>query len=312
MAGSSPVALFGLARLQRNPNLRRLENWCWRERIAFVSHGVQTVIQVTEPAALMPIRLRLPPGSRETENLDAGPAYSLVVGNEIAPCGLAGLYLLFRGGTLISAAYKLEPVLGALESELDSRVAALAAPERIFIRAGVVGWRGRAILIIGPARQSGTSTLVAALLRAGASYYSDKYAVLDLDGRVRPYACPIWLLAGARAAPVRYRAEELGAPPGTQALEIGTALFASYRAGARSWFVPLAQSAAVEDLTANIVSAQPYRPETQLALRKALAGGWLLMGVRGEADDMVKTLLGAGAHEKRDWRAPAITPRPSK
>ncbi len=32
--------------------------------------------------------------------------------------------------------------------------------------------------------QSGTSTLVAELLRAGASYYSDQYAVLDREGRI--------------------------------------------------------------------------------------------------------------------------------
>ncbi len=55
-----------------------------------------------------------------------------MVGNEVAPPGLDRLNLLFRGNALISAAYKLEPVLGALESDVDLQVAALAAPERLF------------------------------------------------------------------------------------------------------------------------------------------------------------------------------------
>lgn len=289
----SPVVPLGLARLKRNSNWQNLGNWIWRERIAFVSHGVRTALQVTEPAALLPIKLRLPPGWRETKDSGAQPEYSLVVGNEIAPPGLDRLHLLFRGISLISAAYKLEPVLGALESELDRRVASLAAPERMFIRAGVAGWRGRAIVICG-GPQSGTSTLIAALLRAGASYYSDQYAVLDYDGRVHPYARPLWLCTGAQVNPVRYRPEELDARAGTQALPIGTMVFSDYRPGARPRFMSLTPAAMSAEVLANAVSARRYPQAAQCAIGKALAGAWILKGVRGEADDIVQLLLGPG------------------
>jgi hypothetical protein len=146
----SSVPLIGLARLKRKPDWQNLENWNWRGRIAFVSHGVRKAIQVTEPAALVPIRLRLPPGCRETNDWNIGSIYSVVVGNEAGPAGLHRLNLLFRRSSLISAAYSLEPVLGALESELDRRIASLAAPEWTFLRAGAVGWRGRAIVVVGP------------------------------------------------------------------------------------------------------------------------------------------------------------------
>src|SRR5579871_5790465 len=232
MAASGSVVLFGLARLRRNSNWQRLENWNWRERLRFVCHGVECGIQVTEPAALVPARLRLPPGWREISASAAEPEYSLVVGNEAAPPGMARLHLLFRGRSLISAAYNLEPVLGALEAELDRHLASRAAPRRIFIRAGAVGWRGRAIVIAGPP-QSGTSSLVAALLRAGATYYSDQYAVLDSQGRVRPYARPLWLCAGAQAHPVRYRPEELGSESGRRPLRVGMVVFTRYVPGAR-------------------------------------------------------------------------------
>ena len=60
------------------------------------------------------------------------------------------------------------------------------ARNRIFIHAGVVGWQGRAIVIPGRSF-SGKSTLVAALLQAGATYYSDEFAVLDGRGYVHPF-----------------------------------------------------------------------------------------------------------------------------
>ncbi len=299
MAVSSSVVLFGLARLRRNSQWQKLDHWNWRERIAFVSHGVETAIQVTEPAALVPIRLRLPPGWRETKEPEAElePAYSLVVGNEVAPPGLERLHLLFRGSSLISAAYKLEPVLGALESELDRRVASLAAPQWTFVCAGVVGWRGRAILVIGPG-QSGTSSLVAAFLRAGASYYSDQYVVLDSDGRVHPYARPLWLSGGAQANPVRYRPEDLGARTGVKRLKVGMVVFASYRPGARPRFTVLTTPAAAAELMADTVSARRYPEAARSAIVKALSGAWLVKGTRGEADRTVNLLL-AGRRKQR-------------
>lgn len=60
------------------------------------------------------------------------------------------------------------------------------AESRVFIHAGVVGWKGKAILL--PARSfKGKSTLVAELVKIGADYYSDEYAVLDREGFVHPF-----------------------------------------------------------------------------------------------------------------------------
>ena len=58
--------------------------------------------------------------------------------------------------------------------------------ERVFVHAGVVGWKGHAIVIPGRSR-SGKTTLVAELVKAGAEYYSDEFAVLDAEGRVHPF-----------------------------------------------------------------------------------------------------------------------------
>ena len=58
------------------------------------------------------------------------------------------------------------------------------AVDRVFLHAGVVGWRGKAIII--PADSfKGKSTLVAELVRNGATYFSDEFAVVDANGLVR-------------------------------------------------------------------------------------------------------------------------------
>ena len=72
-----------------------------------------------------------------------------------------------------------------LESRIHQHVAA-STEVAVFVHAGVVAWRGRAIVIPGSSH-SGKSTLVAALVSQGASYYSDEYAVIDLAGQVHAF-----------------------------------------------------------------------------------------------------------------------------
>jgi hypothetical protein len=60
----------------------------------------------------------------------------------------------------------------------------------VIVHAGVVAVKGRALLLPGRSR-SGKTSLTAALVRAGAAYYSDEFAVLDQEGRIRPYPRPL-------------------------------------------------------------------------------------------------------------------------
>ena len=81
MLEESSVVLIGLAKLKRNSEWQSLEKWNWRERLCFHNNGVEGAIQVTEPAAMVPIKLRLPPGWRAVKDCERGSLeYSLVVG----------------------------------------------------------------------------------------------------------------------------------------------------------------------------------------------------------------------------------------
>lgn len=79
----------------------------------------------------------------------------------------------------------IEAAARELESRLHHYVAA-SSEVAVFVHAGVLDWRGRVMLIPGPSH-SGKSTLVAALVSRGATYFSDEYAVIDLEGRVHAF-----------------------------------------------------------------------------------------------------------------------------
>src|SRR5262245_38101954 len=109
-------------------------------------------------------------------------------------------YHVTRGGEAVDHSDTAADVIDRLCARIELDLATLARGY-IFIHAGVVGWRGAAILIPGMTG-SGKSTLVGELVRHGAEYYSDEWAVLDATGRVHPFARPIRLRADAPISPV--------------------------------------------------------------------------------------------------------------
>jgi hypothetical protein len=99
--------------------------------------------------------------------------------------GAACRYVIYINAQEAAKAESFEEALDLLESLLHFQ-AAQAAREYVFIHAGVVAWEGRAIVLPGRS-MSGKTSLVAALIGKGATYYSDEYTVLDKDGYVHPY-----------------------------------------------------------------------------------------------------------------------------
>ena len=95
-------------------------------------------------------------------------------------------YRVLHRGAVLMRARRVERVVDRLRREIDEAVV-LFSRRGLFVHAGVVAWRGHAIVIPGRS-MSGKSHLVAELVRCGATYYSDEFAVLDDDGLVRPYA----------------------------------------------------------------------------------------------------------------------------
>ncbi len=188
----------------------------------------------------------------------------------------------------VAASSDIDVALAVLDSQLRSFIAE-TAPEHIFIHAGVVAYEGRAIVIPGPSF-SGKTSLVAEFVRAGATYYSDEFAVLDAEGLVHPYAKPLSIRLNGFSQ-VDHAVESLGGSQGTDPLRIKTVLLCSYSPGAHWSPEVISGGDAVLAMLANTVPAQERPAQSLSAVKKALEGAVVVEGERGDAAEVVEDIL---------------------
>jgi hypothetical protein len=181
----------------------------------------------------------------------------------------------------------VELLLDELESDMQMYVAEFATPY-LFVHAGVVAWNGTAILLPGRSL-AGKSTLVTSLVQAGATYYSDEYAVLDDQGRVWPYRRRVSLRNGPHGSARRLDLAPHDAP--CEPLPISLIALLRY-APDGAWQVDrLAPAEAIMRLVDQTVAVRS-RPEDTLAyLSEAVEHAVVIEGQRGEVDDAVPLIL---------------------
>jgi hypothetical protein len=140
----------------------------WADGLSFRAHGARIGIRVNDPWVLGRIPACLPPGWKASKLPMVDLLYSFWLGGHGTRPGVRNYHLLYDGSVRLARTLDLDEALEHLGSALHFGVA-IAARRRLFVHAGVVGWRGRAILIPGRTC-SGKTTLTAALVRAGATY----------------------------------------------------------------------------------------------------------------------------------------------
>ena len=164
------------------------------------------------------------------------------------------------------------------------------AKDRIFVHAGCAVRDGRAVVIPGRT-MSGKSSLAIALVRAGATYFSDEFAVLDARGRVHPYPRPLSIRPYDGSARRRLGVDEIGGPVGRGSAEVGLIAHLRYD-GATGWAVEeLSPGRAALALIDNTVAARS-RPRAMLtAVGQATTSARAVTGTRGDADEAARMLL---------------------
>ncbi len=270
--------------------MKKIDRLGWAAGIAFVSYGLRIGIRVSSPEIMDRIEGVLPPHAKPARGPRVGCLYSLIVSGTKVGSNVRRFNILYADAVQLVRTKDTDQVLEALENDLQLHVAERARG-RVFVHAGVVGWRGRAIVIPGRT-MSGKTTLVKALVEAGATYYSDEYAVLDERGRVHPYPKPMSVRENGGGRPGKILPEALGGTTGVKPLPVGLVVATSYREGARWRPRPLSSGRAVMELLAHTVSAR-RDPERAIAtLRSATADALVIKGARGEAAEIAKVLLG--------------------
>jgi hypothetical protein len=253
------------------------------EQIAAETYGIRIVVEVGDSTLVPQVRQLLPPGWTETSPDDPNRRFTVTVDD-------AGLYGLEIDGGTLAGQTTADIVVTLLESQLREYVA-LEAPERIFVHAGVVAIDGRALVLPGKSL-SGKSTLVAELVRAGATYYSDEYAVLDPDGRVHPFAAPL-SIRGADDVGVGRDVSEFGGVAADVPATVAVVAASTYRPDAAWEPTEKSPGEGVLLMLANTVPAQDRPDEALSAIRRALDSAVVLEGTRGDAAETAPLLLRA-------------------
>ena len=224
---------------------------------------------------LSEVQAVLPPGGRTCSEDEVQMHFRLTADKD-------GLYTLLAGESPVVRDVDPRVALGVLDARLRGAIAS-RTPDWVFIHAGVVAIGDRAAAIPGRSF-SGKTTLVRSLIRAGASYLSDEYAVLDADGRVHPYPKPLSIRNGSsRTDTNEVAASELGALVGERPAAVALVVKTEYEPGA-SW-KPTNGSVAAAALARD----QPQR--VMSAVSRAASHARLLDGKCGEADEVAAGLL---------------------
>ena len=281
-----------LPRLERPddcpPCRDRLDRQGWPVGLVFESHGARLGIRVTEASVLPRLAALLPPGSTPADSPLVDALYSLQVAAPGTRPQVRRYHLLYRGSRQIARTTDLSEALAALEADLHGSVAAWAR-ERLFVHAGVVAWRGQALVIPGRSF-SGKSSLVRALASAGAAYLSDEYAVFDRHGYVHPYARRL-VLRDAQGRPLApCTAEFIGGSAASGPLPVGVILSTWYEAGARWQPRPHSPARALLTLLDNTVQVREQPQMALGSLQKAALEARAFAGKRGEAAQVLAWL----------------------
>jgi len=261
--------------------MEKIDRIGWPTGISLESYGVRIGVRVSDPALMEEVERCLPPLWKPARTPCVDFLYSLKTGNDKT----GRFHVLYRGPVRTIRTTDLNKALQYLEQAVEFTVAT-GARTRLFVHAGVVGWRGRAIVIPGRT-MSGKSSMVAALLRAGATYYSDEFAVFDSSGRVYPYPRALRIRRNGRQE--NHSVEEFGVRLGKRALPVGLVAALKYKPGVRWRPRVLSPAEAVLTLLDNTILAQYL---TDLTTFKAVASSALaLKANRDEAEEVATRLL---------------------
>ena len=269
--------------------MQKLDRLGWAEGFSFTSYGVKIGLRTSKSGFVESLVGLLPPGWEVSDDPRVHAMYSFVVGGSDPRRNVRLLNLVYANSRRVARERELKTALDLFEADLRLCVA-YKARRRVFVHAGVVGWKGEAIVIPGRTF-SGKTTLVAALIKLGAEYYSDEYAVLDLKGRVHAFPRPLSVREGSAPQGTPHSIEEFGAVAGKKPLPMGLVVDTHYRDGALWRPREVSRGAAVLALLNNPVSARSRPARNMPVLRRAVSEASAQKGVRGEAEGVAYRIL---------------------
>lgn len=258
------------------------------DSFAFESYGVKIRIACSRISLLKEIERRIrmlfPPNCYKEIHSDEAVHKFSIRRNKSAE------YVLYRGRKKITYGSDREIFLKFFDSTVRLTVAEFAEA-RIFIHAGVVAWKGKAIIIPGKSFQ-GKTTLVKELTKRGATYYSDEYAVLDADGYVHPFAKTLSVREiGGGYEQVEVSVESIGGKQGTEPVEVGMILLTGFKINADWQPQLISEGLGMLEMLSHTISARLNPKFSLKVLNNALKRAIIVKTERGEAAEFAAKVL---------------------
>lgn len=265
-------AFFRASNLNTFPTEQVLLFTCYGARIGIFTNDTR------RPSVLDALLPLLPPGWQPLTSAQ-GICYYLVDVQESETGGAT--YTVWMGSECLVEEVDQEVALDELASALHVTVSCHAPDDWLFVHAGVVAWNDRALVIPGVSH-SGKTTLVKALVEAGATYYSDEFAVFDRQGRVHPYARPLGV-RDSQGQVTKESVQALGGHAGTEPLPVALIVSAQYQPGAVWQPTSLSAGQGALRLLENTVLARTRSALALQVFERVMHTATALAGTRGEA-----------------------------
>jgi hypothetical protein len=261
----------------------------WRACASITACGLRVGIRANKPEFLDRLLALAPSIWKPSRSARVERMFSLKVGASGLRKNGRSWHQLYEDHQLAASSAGLDEVLDTFERQLKIYLAEMAR-RRVFIHAGAVGWRGKAIIVPGRSF-SGKTSLVAELVRAGAAYYSDDCAVLDKYGRVHPYSSPLAVREPGSFKQKNRSAKDFGGSNGLRPLPVGLVVVSKYESGKRWRPRALSAGHAMLELLAHAAPARRNPEAVMTTLEKVVSQALVLKGARGEAEETARLIL---------------------
>jgi hypothetical protein len=228
------------------------------------SHGVPLRLTLGDPAFLPLLPRMLPHATLFVEgHSPEAQSFSL-----LPPNATAG-YRCYEGDRLLREDPHCAPIFEEFARALMIHVANFV-PDRVFLHAGVVGWRDRALLLPGPS-----------------------FAGIDSGGWIHPYARDLQMRAPGNDTQTSVPAHTFAASSGSIPLRAVMVVFAHYQPGARWNPQPVTHGMAVLEMLRHSIPMQRTPARVLATLAAMLEGAAAWRSARDEASFAAHALLEA-------------------
>jgi hypothetical protein len=267
--------------------MAKLDRLGWAAELSMRACGLNIGIRTNSEELLDTIRLRLPVEWRPSASSVVGRLYS-IIGATDQRMGTRRFNILYANSLQIVRTFNSSDVLNLFESDLGIYLAENSS-QRLFVHAAAVGWNNRVAVIPGRS-QTGKSMLTRELIRAGATYYSDEYALFDRHGWVHPFHRPLSFL-NQSGREIQLRAQQLGSSMAANARPISLVVLTHFKPAGHWKPSIVSRGSGVLGLLCNTPIARTHPKKALAILTKAVARATVLRGSRGEARETAKMIL---------------------